>query len=89
MTADLTLPEGHVLTLFVVFDRPSDLAHTGKRYCLRPQFVTHRDGETVTMVSNEAWLRDTLEEIRALIPRGLFRMPHQPGEPDVIVETWL
>lgn len=32
---------------------------------------------------------DSLEEARAKVPEGLYRMPRQPGDDPVIVECWL
>jgi len=33
-------------------------------------------------------LADTLEELREMLPRGLYRQDRQPGDYAVIVETW-
>jgi hypothetical protein len=34
-------------------------------------------------------IADSLEAARAKVPQGMYRMPHCPGEDDVIVETWI
>lgn len=36
-----------------------------------------------------ALLFDTVQEARAVVARGLIRIPHQAGEDSVILETWL
>lgn len=87
--AEPTLPEGYLMTLWVIYDSPPDLTAYGKRFALRPQFVARRQGVTIEVIGNEVWLADTLEEIRAMIPPTATRLPREPGEAPVIVETWI
>jgi hypothetical protein len=39
--------------------------------------------------TNDMFVADTLREVRALLPPGLFRMPRQESDDPVIVEVWL
>ena len=70
-------PDGP-LELFVVYDHPRD--YPG-------HFVVRRWlGDQPT---EDFAVADTIEAARAEVPMGLHRMPPQPGEDAVIVETWI
>jgi hypothetical protein len=66
------------LELFVIYERPKDYpAH----------FVVRR---WFGMEPTEDFaIADTLEAARKELPRGLYRIPRQPGEDPVIAETWV
>jgi hypothetical protein len=71
------LPDGP-LEMFVVYDHPRD--YPG-------HFVVRR--WTGGKPTSDFAIADSLEKARAVVPTGLYRLPHQPGEDDVIVETWI
>lgn len=37
----------------------------------------------------ECWVRDSLDEVRALIPLDLVLLPRNPADDPVIHETWM
>lgn len=39
--------------------------------------------------TEDLFLADNLESLRAKLPAGLIRMPAMPGDDSVIVETWM
>lgn len=43
----------------------------------------------VPTATDEELTADTLDEIRSLLPPGLYRMNRNPGDAPEIVETWL
>ncbi|MGF9891134.1 hypothetical protein [Priestia megaterium] len=43
----------------------------------------------INQPTNVVVIKDTLEEIRSVIPAGLTRISRQPDEHPTIVETWL
>ena len=85
------------ITFWVIYDHPDD--HPG-HWVLRPQFsvmadverpdqygtVTERFGRAVTIVSNRIWLRDTLDEARALVPPGCNKFDDPNPK---IAEVWM
>jgi len=71
------LPDGP-LEMFVIYNHPKDFPG---------HFVVRRwAGGKPT---SDFAIADSLEAARIEVPAGLYRLPHQPGEDDVIVETWL
>lgn len=71
------------LVLWVIHNRlTSD--HPGY-YVMRREW-TH---EGMRVVDRKALLHHDLEPLRAQLPPGLYRLPHQPGEPFTVEETWL
>ncbi len=70
-------PDGP-LEMFVIYDHPRDFPG---------HFVVRRwiDGKP----TQDFAIADTIDSARAEVPRGMHRLPHQPGEDDVIVETWI
>lgn len=70
-------PDGP-LEMFVIYDHPRDFPG---------HFVVRRwvGGKPTPDFA----IADTLEAARAEVPPSLYRLPHQPGEDTVIVETWL
>jgi hypothetical protein len=70
-------PDGP-LEMFVIYDHPRDFPG---------HFVVRRwFGDKST---EDFALADTLEGARAEVPLGRYRMPHCPGEDEVIMETWI
>jgi hypothetical protein len=65
------------LPIWTVYQHPRDMPDA---YVAR-LFLTGKPTEQVVQAP-------TLDEVRALIPPGLYRMPRQPGDDPVIVETW-
>lgn len=69
------------MPIWTIYDRPSDYPH---------HFVVRRwniaDPE---MPSDFQALADSLEDARALIPKGLVRINRNPGDDERIVESWL
>ena len=68
---------------WAIYDHPKDYPHN---------FVVRRwklgdDGEPIP--DQECHLADSLEEARKHIPIGLHRIPQQPGDDTVIIETWI
>jgi hypothetical protein len=71
-----------VTSMLTIYDHPAD--HPG-------HFVVRRS--TVTPTTGMVWdpsvvLADTLEAARATVPDGWRRLPRQPEDDPVIVETW-
>jgi hypothetical protein len=70
-------PDGP-LEMFVIYDHPKD--YPG-------HFVVRRwVGNKPTQ---DCAIADSLEIARTEVPPGLHRLPYQPGEDGVIVETWI
>ena len=69
------------LEIFTIYDRPTDYP-TGfvvRRSEIRPEGI----------VPKEAHTAPDLASARALVPRGLLRMPRCPDDDPVICELWL
>lgn len=76
---------GEPLIMWVVYDKPADYPY---------EFVARRwkvDGDAVVEVqaTHEMFVAPTLEELRALLPRGLTCMPRFAEDEPQIVEVWL
>lgn len=80
--AQPALPEGHVLTTWVIYRGPADFPG---QFVLRPQFVVHGTADPVA--SDEAWVSRDVSALQAMLPAGLVRMPPDPNP--VIFEVWL
>lgn len=65
------------MNIWVIYDSPTDFP--GK-------FVTRRFD--LYSPSDEVYIEDSLDEIRKRIPPGLYRLPRQPLDEEIIVETW-
>lgn len=75
---------GHeTLSIWTIYDNPSDFP--GKFVARR--FVVY--GATGPLATPEVFEADSLDEIRAMIPQGLFRMEPWQGDDIKIVETWI
>lgn len=69
------------LTIWTIYDRPADFP---EGFVVRPWTVT-RGG----VVPGGAYVAPSLEDARAAVPAGLFRMDRAPDDDARIVETWL
>lgn len=73
-----------MLSMWVIYDHPLDFpgGYIARKWNigggLKPLFAT---GSTVT--------GDTLEEVRAKLPRGLYRINRDPRDEPQVVECWL
>lgn len=76
MTEEVGLP------VWTVYEHPLDYPQW---YVVRRSWVI--DGKIV-MEPKPCGMGATLEDVRATIPEWLTRMPRQPGDDPVIVETW-
>src|SRR3954463_3918910 len=77
------IAESTIMIVWVITDHPKDYPD---EYVLRPQFAVR--GEPNGRASRMAWTSPDLDELRELVCH-LHRMPHQPGEDPVILETWI
>ena len=73
----------HDVELFDVYDHPRD--YPG-HFVVRRRVVRSWG---VADPTDDFAFADTLEAVREEVPRGLHRVPRQPGEDPAIVETWL
>ena len=74
---------GH-LNIWTIYVSPAD--YPGQ-YVARRFVVGGKDSHHGP--TNEMFVADTLEEVRALLPPGLICMPREPGDDRVIVESWI
>lgn len=71
------------LSIYTIYRRPLD--HPSGYAVTRWQVLPGAEPEPI-----ETWrATDSLDEARALIPPGLFRLARDPGDDPVIVESWL
>src|SRR5262245_30962933 len=70
-----------VLSIWTIYEHPLDYPHdyVARRFEVRDHGV---------MMTRDMFVAETLEELRALLPPGLFRLPRTDGEPKAIVESW-
>lgn len=71
------------LSLWTVYDHPKDYPDC---------FVTRRSTVGpggVVEITSDMFAADSLEELRALLPRGLVCIGRNPFDDPVIVEVWL
>lgn len=72
-----------LLTIWVIYFNPRD--HPGK-FVLRGQDAVQGGGVQPHL---EAFVGDSLEEVRQALPPGLVWMPRHSSDDPVIVETWI
>lgn len=70
-----------VLEMWVISERPSDFP---TKFVARKFEVTN-----VPKPTDETKVADTLEEVRGMLPPGLFCLARDPADEPQIVETWL
>ena len=75
-------PMNGMMELFVIYDHPKD--YPG-HFVVRRWFGTR----WATIPTTDFAIADTLEAVRAEVPEGMCRIPHQESEDAVIVETWI
>jgi hypothetical protein len=70
-----------ILQIWTVYDHPSDYPD---KYVARLHVVS----KSGTGPTTEMFVADTLEELRVLLPPGLYCLPRYAADDPVIVETW-
>jgi hypothetical protein len=70
------------LDMWTVYDHPRDYPD---KYVAR-RCTVGRGGLTMT---NDMFVADTINEVRSLLPLGLFCLPRDPKDDPCIVEVWL
>jgi hypothetical protein len=76
-------PPGTFMTQWVIFDRPADYPDD---FVLRAFFIGKDGG---IYADNVAWTAKTIDELRRLVPAGLYRMPRFSEDDKAIAEVWL
>lgn len=69
------------LAFFTVYKNPSD--YPGKYVVRRTRVAAGNE-----LIDANASVFDTLEEARAVIPAGLYRIARHPTDPPAVVEVW-
>lgn len=70
-----------MLTVYTIYENPSDYPDG---YVVRPWTIEPND-----LVPGEAQYVGTLDEARATVPAGSFRLAREFHDDPVIVETWV
>jgi len=70
------------LEMWIVYDRPLDYPES---FVARKTVV----GVSAVTISHEMFTADTLDELRALLPPGLYRIHRFEQDDPKIVEVWL
>lgn len=83
-TWEADMSDGHVLSLWTIFERPLDAPES---YVVREFRIMRGVAEPVPAA--EAQCVATLEQARALVPPELSRIARYPNDDRCIVETWL
>jgi len=73
----------NVLSQWVVYDHPSDYP---QHFVVRRWSWSREEG---IQPSHDCSLHHTLEDARAAIPDGLFRLPRHAYDDPVILEVWI
>jgi len=71
---------------FVIYDRPADYPD---KFVVRPFSIIDDARGRVLLQPAVAWLADSLDEARTLVPAGLICFGRDPADEPHIVETWL
>jgi len=82
MENDLTAKPRLAISQWVIYDHPRDYPD---------KFVMRRweIGRGLVMATDDMALADTLEEARAQVPAGRYRLEREADDDPVIVEMWL
>lgn len=72
-----------VMSMWTVYKRPSDYP----RDFVARRFIIQRGGKHAA--TDDVVIAPTIEEVRELIPPGLFRLDRMPEDDANIVEVWL
>jgi hypothetical protein len=78
-----TTVEDNILSMWTVYDRPVNFE--GRFVAVEFRIVP---GISEPVAASH-FVATTLEAVRAMLPRGLYRMPRNDGDEPQIVETWL
>lgn len=70
------------LEMWTVYDHPLDYPDG---FVARKSIV----GASMTTITREMFEADTLDELRALLPAGLYRIHRYEQDDPMIVEVWL
>ena len=71
------------LSMWTVYDHPKDYP----RDFVARRSIIERLGRT--FVTNDVIIAPSLDEVRELLPPGLYRLDPMPGDEPQIVEVWL
>jgi hypothetical protein len=83
MFAEVTVPDGAIMTVWVIYERPTDRPNG---YVLRPQFAMK---DNTVLASHTAWAADDPDTLRAILPPGLTRLMPAVDDDPKILETWI
>jgi hypothetical protein len=72
-----------LLELWTVYDHPVDCPGNW----VARKWVVGPGGKSEA--TSDCIVSDTLEDLRDALPPGLYRLPRDPDDDPVIVETWL
>lgn len=70
------------ISQYAIYDHPRDFPD---HFVVREWLI--KDGQVTP--AEECWLTQTLEDARALIPRGMYNFGRYPQDDPVIVEVWI
>ncbi|CAB3754123.1 hypothetical protein [Paraburkholderia humisilvae] len=70
--------QANELPIWVIYDKPSDIPDW---FVARKWFLDRP--------TSELRLGRTLDEVRAKLPAGLYRLPRDPSDDAKIVESWI
>jgi hypothetical protein len=71
-----------ILEMYVIYHQPKDIPSP---YVLRKWNL----GDEGLKTEGEFATGETLDEIRSLLPNYLIKLPRDPNDDPVIVETWI
>ena len=69
------------LAIWTIFNKPLDMpdAYVARKFLIGQQPVP----------TDEMFSAQTLDEVRGMLPEGLFRLERNPADDPVIVESWV
>ncbi|WP_230770581.1 hypothetical protein [Sphingomonas sp. Leaf4] len=72
-----------LLSIWTITRNPSDLPgrHVARRHAIEADGLPH--------ATDDHFVGDTLDQVRAQLPTGLFNLGRQPADDPVIVESWI
>lgn len=76
-------PTREVLPMWTVYERPKDYP---KHFVARRFMIMSMGNFAIT---DDVLVANTLDEVRAMLPPGLYRLDRQPNDDRNIVEVWL
>lgn len=71
---------------YVIYERPKDYPD---KFVVRRWVIKAGNEEEALIADKAAVLVNTLEQARAVVPQGLYRIPRAQEDDPVIVETWI